>query len=91
MIGYGAFVGAKSLKQIVIPSSVVAIHDFSFQNCENLASVVIPDSVTNMTGKHIFDKCYSLQEVRLPNAITFLGTATFQACRSLRPWTYRSL
>ena len=47
-IGRGAFTGRKDLTDLVIPDGVTVIKD-AFSYCENLQSVVIPRSVTELS------------------------------------------
>lgn len=66
-----------------MPSSLsavplAAIGDFVFQGCDNLVSVTIPDSITEI-GESAFANCSSLLQVELPIGIgtLFVGANAF--------------
>ena len=50
-----AFLGCKSLTEIVIPNSVASIGDSAFNGCKSLTEVVIPNSVVCINGNPFFD------------------------------------
>ena len=61
--------------EIEIPSShkgipVTKISEYAFENCSNITSVVIPDSVVSI-GKGAFKGCDSIESITLP----FIGTS----------------
>jgi hypothetical protein len=53
-----------------------------FADCNNLTSVTISNSVTNI-GDVAFDYCHSLTNVTLPNSVTNIGNWAFEGCASL--------
>ena len=61
---------------------VDSIGNGAFEGCTSLASVVIPNSVTNI-GNSAFAGCGSLASVDIPSSVTSIGNAAFQECRSL--------
>lgn len=73
-----------------IPSSVVhndttyvvtGIGDYAFWECETLASLTIPESVTYI-GKYALASCNceSLISVVIPNSVTSIGEGAFHSC-----------
>lgn len=77
----------ESVTGAVIPAqiqgiTVTSIGDWAFENCSNLSSVSIPDSVTYM-GNEVFQGCSSLNSVRLSNNITYITYGMFRGCKSL--------
>ena len=54
----------------------------AFQGCTSLASVTIPNSVTNI-GESAFSGCTSLANVTIPNSVTSIGSSAFSGCTSL--------
>lgn len=49
----------------IIPNSVTIIGNSSFDNCENLTGITIPNSVTNIEGYSLFDGCKSLKQIKV--------------------------
>lgn len=61
---------------------VAYIADEAFYQCDSLASVTLPNSVTSI-GKSAFSWCGSLASVTLPDSVTFIGDSAFYSCGSL--------
>ena len=53
-----------------------------FSNCDNLASVVIPDSVITM-GSYAFYGCRSLTNIVIPNSVKIIERGMFSECDKL--------
>lgn len=66
--------------------TVVAIGTNAFANNTAIASVIIPDSVTNI-GSSTFDTCTGLTNATIGNGVTGIGTAAFYDCGNLRSVT----
>ena len=54
----------------------------AFNNCSNLTSVTIGDSVTNI-GDYAFNMCSSLTNISIPDSVTSIGAYAFYNCGSL--------
>lgn len=67
------------IKQVVIEEGVTEIPGYSFDNCTNLTSAVIADSVTSFS----FPGCSSLQSARIPAGMTTISLKAFNGCSSL--------
>ena len=83
--------GRKYSGNVVIPqkinyggsSYVVAMIDqSSFEECTNLKSIKIPNTVTEIRD-NAFQGCSGLSEVEIPNSVLRLGTSTFENCTGL--------
>ncbi|MFT4689306.1 MAG: hypothetical protein ACI9OD_001513, partial [Limisphaerales bacterium] len=66
---------------LIIPSfwegkPVTSIGDQTFDRCESLTNVTIPDSVTSI-GECAFAKCKSLKSVTIPDSVTSIGGRAF--------------
>ncbi len=60
-IGESAFYDCKSLKNIVLPSTVTEISYVAFYNCSSLEKINIPEMCTTIE-KDAFNGCYALTE-----------------------------
>lgn len=76
---------------VIIPSSVTykfreytvtGIENSAFENCTELTSVTIPNSVTSI-GSDAFKGCKGLTSVTIPNSVTYIGEGTFRYCSGL--------
>lgn len=65
---------------------VTSIGLYAFNDCRDLTSVTIPNSVTSI-GRQAFDNCYNLTSVTIPNSVTSIGQSAFDDCRSLTSMT----
>jgi len=77
----------KSATKISIPATykklpVTAIGYRALEQCKNLTSVTIPESVTTI-GVFAFWGCSSLSSINLPTSITEISTKAFSDCLSL--------
>lgn len=73
----------------VIPSSVIAIKEYAFDNCYTLPTITIPEGVTSI-GRNTFYNCSSLTSVTIPSTVTTIGYSAFSNCTSLTDITIPS-
>ena len=64
-----------TVKEVNIPSTVTYIGESAFKNCENLTSIMLPDSIESV-GMNAFMDCGSLSVV-LGKNIDFIGMNAF--------------
>ena len=81
-IGREAFIGCRSLTNVIIPDSVSIIGWAAFVGCSSLKNITIPDKVTSIVD-HAFAHCTSLTSIIIPQGITRIGQQTFNNCTSL--------
>ena len=67
---------------IEFDAPITSIGDEAFQDCNNLRSVTIPNSVTSI-GDDAFRYCSSLTSVTIGNSVTSIGSWAFYGCNSL--------
>ena len=63
------------LEKIHIPSTCTQISMAAFMNCSNLKEVTIEDGIENISSRAF--KFTSIEEIKLPSSITFLGNSVF--------------
>lgn len=72
------------LVDIYIPSTVLAIGDYSFSNIVNLSGVYFEEGACLMSvGTAAFSSCTSLKTCDLPDTVTSIGNDAFASCESL--------
>jgi hypothetical protein len=65
------------LKGIILPSTLIAIKEWAFQNCQYLTSVTLPDSLVSI-GDSAFTGCTSLTSVNFPDSLVSIGDEAFK-------------
>lgn len=71
---------------VTVDSGVYNVGDYSFNDCENITSVIISNDVS-VIGKRAFRYCSSLTNLVLPNSVTHIGDDAFAYCDSLKNLT----
>ena len=78
--------GDVTIKDFIISGgekySVTSIGSRAFERCNNLISIIIPNSVT-FIGREAFWGCTSLNSIIIPNSVTLIWGDVFQYCNSL--------
>lgn len=85
-IYHKAFENCKSLKKVVLPTSITWIGAYSFQGCTSLTEIDIPASVT-LIGRLAFADCTSLAKVELTSNVKMMGADIFLGCSALKTVT----
>lgn len=62
IIGKKAFLGAKSLRSLILPESLMQIQEWAFASCSNLETIFLPCRKIT-AGLGIFKDCNSLQKI----------------------------
>jgi hypothetical protein len=84
---YSVSRGTASAADVVIPNfheglPVTEIEANGFSNYTNMASVMIPDRITNI-GNYAFYNCSSLASVIIPNSVISIGSSVLSGCSGL--------
>ena len=58
------------------------IDNWTFQECEALSSITIPESVTKISS-YAFYQCKALTNITIPNSVTEIDNSAFQECEAL--------
>lgn len=77
-IGYRAFAGMISVKEIVLPDALQELGDLAFYGCKSLERVVFSKGLKEIP-QGCFQFC-ALKELSLPESLEIIGNAAFQ-CR----------
>jgi hypothetical protein len=74
-----AFAG---FQNVSIPFGITNIDSGAFYGCQNLNSIIIPNSVLSI-GNEVFEYCYSLTNILLNTNLTSIGVYVFEYCTNL--------
>ena len=93
-IGYGAFEGFSSLRNVVFESGVgenatngvLWIDDLAFCGCKSLEGIELPESLQHI-GNEAFRDCTALKAMALPQSVSWLGDSAFRGCSALSSLT----
>ena len=77
-----AFLGAKYLKNISLPSTLKTISCSCFESCCSLERIALPDGI-NKIENETFLNCSSLKSILLPKKLKTISTKAFYGCSSL--------
>lgn len=61
---------------------VTQIGYYAFQNCKDLTSVIIPQTITSLPSS-AFLNCSSLTTITMPSTVTTIGNNAFEGCKAL--------
>ncbi len=75
-IGYGAFRGDSTVRQVVLPDGVRKIGSMAFAGCGALEQIRIPPTVVEI-GYSAFERCGQLKAVQLPEGLVLLDRMAF--------------
>ena len=70
-------------------NAVTIIGETTFQDCQSLTSIAIPDSVKRF-GDGAFNKCASLNSIIIPSSVISIGENAFFGCHSLTSLVFKS-
>ncbi len=71
----------KTIQNVVINSNTKFILN-AFNNCSNLTSIIIPDSVISI-GAYAFNNCSNLTSIIIPDSVISIGAYAFNNCSNL--------
>lgn len=72
----------KSLKNVILHSSITSIGKGAFRGCLNLENIGIPNEVSSL-GAEAFYGCSKLSSIYIPNSIKLISADTFSGCTNL--------
>lgn len=71
-----------TIKNVILPSTLIEISRYCFKNCTSLESIEIPESVTSI-GYEAFRNCSSLTELTIPAGVTKIDSYAFAYCTGI--------
>ena len=71
-----------SIRTVVVENGVTSIEESAFQNCSNLTSITLPDSI-RVIRRYAFSNCGALGDVTLPDKVTSIEEHAFENCGSM--------
>ncbi len=74
---------ASNGEAFVIPAEVTIIGSEAFSGCQNLKTIIIPNTVTKLGTHYNFNGCTSLTSVVIPDSVTTIGNHAFSQCDNL--------
>lgn len=86
--GKNLYIGNTLVTDLVIPTSVTSIKQYSFACC-SMTSVTIPNSVTSIE-EEAFYHCTNLTSITIPNSVTSIGAKAFGRGSSLNTVNYNA-
>ena len=81
-IGEKAFQNNKTLKSVLIPSSVAMINASAFSGCTSLQTVGLSEGLKTISGS-VFAGCTSLTDINLPGSLERIYAYAFSGCIAL--------
>lgn len=81
-IGEDAFLGCKTMQEIMIPDGVTVIGRHAFEKCTALVKVTLPETLTTIKSE-AFRDCDALVSITLPNSLCELDNNLFCYCDML--------
>lgn len=84
-------IAGPNANKVAIPSSFIyknetysvkAIDDNAFNDCGDINSIIIPNSITSI-GEGAFRNCSALTSIEIPNSVTTIGDYAFEGCYAL--------
>ncbi len=86
IIPFNAFKFCRKLKEVTLPSFLIAISDYGFYRCEQLTSITFPDSLTEI-GEFSFAYCNALKQFNISSNLEFIGNGALDEMSALEEFT----
>lgn len=74
---------------VSLPSGLINIGDYAFDECTTITALTIPATVTSI-GDHAFYGCTKLGAITIPNKVTAVDDYAFMNCTALKTLTFTS-
>ena len=84
IIGTNAFLGQKSMTQIIIPKGVTSIEGGAFSECSKLEKIEIPKTVTDIANTAFLAESFNLSEIIIHNKENSITGAPWGAAKGMK-------
>ncbi len=81
--GATLYLNGEPVTAFTVPSTISAIGDYAFYNCDSLQTIKLPLSVETI-GNGAFGACSALVEADIPPTVTSIGEQAFMDCYALK-------
>ncbi|MCR5659263.1 MAG: leucine-rich repeat protein [Bacteroidales bacterium] len=71
-------------------TGLTSLNEYEFYSCDNLASIILPDSLTTISYS-AFYCCYALTSIVIPENVAYIGGWAFAYCYALTSITLQSI
>lgn len=78
--------GAKALKNLTLPSTLITIGKGAFEGCKTFEGKLDLSKITSL-GSYAFKDCNALKDVVIPTGIDKLNRSVFENCKALKSVT----
>lgn len=75
-------VSGSSVKEVVLPDSLMVIGKKAFMNCDALQTITLPDSVTTIGDNAFYGS--GLTDIVLNEGLKYIGKEAFMGCKQLK-------
>jgi len=95
VIGSYACFNCQTLQEVTLPEGLLEIGSMAFGHCTGIHHLTLPSTLqfldeSNGMGASTFTFCSGLEEIVIPEGITYLPICCFQECQSLKSVTLPS-
>ena len=80
--GANLYLNNELVSQLIIPSDITEIRNYTFSGCTSFASVIIPNNITTI-DTDAFKNCINLTSITISDSISSIGDRAFCNCNSL--------
>lgn len=84
------YLNGELVTEIVLPDTMTAIKDYTFDGCGSLTSIVIPEGVTTI-GRSALSRCDGLISITIPESVVSIGNDAFALSGGLAFITSRAM
>lgn len=79
----------KTIKEVLLPDTVVSFDDYTFYRCDKLETILLPASVRDL-GRGFLSASDNIKSIDIPEGVTIIQDYCFNSCDSLEKVTLPS-